>query len=183
MLKTKTAMWALGLSLLLPGAALAKRGAEEPPPMNPDDHEHLQVTQDVKVVFHATEDVWKKGTPQSLWYIHKLVTKGYPNMGVPAEELDFKLVVHDTPVYWFFTDEAWPKAKGLNGAAPLDHNPHKELIQELLDAGVDIEVCAVTLKSKGYTQDMLLPGIKVTPAGVPRVVDLQLQGYAYLKLQ
>lgn len=29
----------------------------------------------------------------------------------------------------------------------------------------------------------LLPGIKVTPAGVLRVIDLQLQGFAYLELQ
>ena len=76
-----------------------------------------------------------------------------------------------------------PVEEGKDGAAPQDHNPHKELIQQLLDAGVDIEVCAVTLKNKGWTREMLLPGIKVTPAGVPRVIDLQLQGFAYLKLQ
>tara|TARA_B100001989_G_scaffold160029_1_gene114698 strand:- start:46 stop:588 length:543 start_codon:yes stop_codon:yes gene_type:complete len=171
----------LATTLVLPSAALAKKG--DKPAYNPDDQEHLQITEDVRVVFHATADVWKKGTPQSLWYVHKLVTTGYPNLGVSADQLDFKLVAHDQPVYWFFTDEAWAKAKGKDGAAPQDHNPHKELIQQLLDAGVDIEVCAVTLKNKGWTREMLLPGIKVTPAGVPRVIDLQLQGFAYLKLQ
>lgn len=180
MTRTLTTL-ALTLALMAPATALARKDAA--PEYDPDDTEHLQVTEDVRVVFHATADVWKKGTPQSLWYLHKLVTQGYPSLGVPTEALDFKLVAHDKPVYWFFNDEAWAKAKGKAGAAPQDHNPHKELIQALLDAGVDIEVCAVTLKNKGWSKDMLLPGIKVTPAGVPRVLDLQLQGFAYLKLQ
>lgn len=158
--------------------------AGKPAPLDPDDPTTLQVTDDVKVVFHATQDVWKKGVPQTLFYVDRLVHIAYPEkLGVPAEELDFKIIAHDTPVYWFLDDEGWKQSKKKGAMAVKGHNPHKELIQGLLDAGVDIEVCAVTMEQHGYTEDMLLPGVQVTPAGLPRVIDLQLMGYQRLDLQ
>ena len=42
---------------------------------------------------------------------------------------------------------------------------------------------AVTLQQHGYTPQMLLPGVKVTPAGLPRVIDLQLMGYQRLSME
>lgn len=166
--------------LVLPTAALAKK----PAALDPDDPTELQVQEDIKVVFHATHDVWKKGTPKTLWYLDRLVHKAYPEkLGVPATELDFKVVAHDAPVYWFLDDAGWSSSTKRHAVAPQDHNPHKDLIAGLIEAGVDIEVCEVTLKSHGYTRDMLLPGIKVAPAGLPRVIDLQLMGYTRLVLE
>ncbi len=151
---------------------------------NADDPATLQVKEDVKVVFHATEDVWKKGVPQTLFYVDRLVHTAYPEkLGVPADQLDFKIVAHDAPVYWFLNDDGWKKSKKKGQMAVQDHNPFKELVQGLVDAGVDIEVCAVTMEQHGYTADMLLPGIQITPAGLPRVIDLQLMGYQRLDLE
>lgn len=166
--------------LALPATAMAKK----PAPLDPDQPDTLQITEDIRVLFHVSHDSWKKGAPKTLWYLDRLVNKAYPEkLGVPVEELDFKVVVHDQPAYWFLNDAGWKKAKGKNHAAPRDHNPHKELIQGLIDAGVDIEVCAVTLKSKGWSEDDLLPGIQTTVAGVPRAVDLQLMGYTRMILE
>lgn len=166
--------------LALPTVALAKK----PPAYDADAPNELQITEEIKVVFHVTHDVWKKGAPKTLWYLDRLVNTAYPEKyGVPQENLDFKLLAHDQPVYWFLNDEGWKKAKGKDHAAVTDHNPHKELIQGLIDAGVDIEVCEVTLKSKGWSKDDLLPGVKTTKAGVPRLIDLQLMGYTRMTLE
>ena len=164
---------------LLPAAALAKKPASPPAPAaTADDPAALQVREGVRVVFHANRDTWKKGLPQAFFYLDRLVHTAYPEKhGVPASALDFKLVVHDTPVYWFLTDEAWTASKHKGAAVVQDHNPNKELVAKLLAAGVDIEVCAQTMQQHGYTKEMLLPGVQVTPAGLPRLIDLQLMGF------
>jgi intracellular sulfur oxidation DsrE/DsrF family protein len=170
--------------LALPNAALAAKPTAAPPALNPDDPSSIQVRDDIKVVFHVTEDVWKKGTPETLFYVDRLVQIAYPEkLGVPTENLDFKVVAHDTPVYWFLNDAAWKASKHKSGAVPQDHNPVKDLIAGLLSAGVDIEVCAHTMEQQGYTPEMLLPGIKIAPAGLPRVIDLQLMGYERISLE
>lgn len=165
--------------LVLPTTALAKK-----PAMNADDPTQLQVTEDIKVVFHATQDAWKKGVPRTLWYVNRLVKTAYPEkLGVPVDQLDFKVVAHDQPVYWFLNDDGWKKSKQKNHTVAQDQNPNKELIAGLIEAGVDIEVCENTMQKNGYTKEMLLPGVKVAPAGLPRVIDLQLMGYTRMVLE
>lgn len=167
-------------ALVVPSVGFAKK----PAPLNADDPTSIQISTDIKVVFHATQDVWKKGVPQTLFYVDRLVHLAYPEkLGIPVDELDFKVVAHDAPVYWFLDDDGWKGSKQKNAVVPRDHNPHKELIQGILDAGVTIEVCGATMAAQGYTEDMLLPGIQVAPAGLPRVIDLQLMGYQRLSLQ
>lgn len=168
--------------LALPTSALAREPADTPQ-LNPDDASTLQVRTEVRVVFHATADAWKKGLPETLFYVDRLV-RAYPGkLGVPVTELDFKIVAHDAPVYWFLNDAGWKTSKKKGAAVVADHNPHKDVVARVIAAGVDIEVCEVTLRQHGYTPDMLLPGIKVTPAGLPRVIDLQLMGYQRLALE
>ena len=87
------------------------------------------------------------------------------------------------PVAWFFHDEAWAMVKGLDPAARTDLNPARPIVERLVAAGVDLEVCGVTLAAKGWTADMLLPGVRVTPAALPRVIDLHRMGYVTLDLE
>lgn len=169
---------------LIPFTAFAKPAPAPAPAYNPDDPSTLQVRKDIKVVFHVTEDTWKKGVPETLFYVDRAVHIAYPQkFAVPAEALDFKVVVHDAPVYWFLGDAAWKASKHKSGAVPQEANPVKGLIAGLIAAGVDLEVCAVTMEAQGITPDMLLPGVKIAPAGLPRVIDLQLMGYERISLE
>jgi intracellular sulfur oxidation DsrE/DsrF family protein len=173
---------ALAILLVLPTLAFAKK--QEAPLQNPDDPSALQVRENIKVVYHATKDTWKKGVPQTLYYVDRVVRVAYPDkMGVPTSALDFKIVAHDTPVYWFLNDAGWKASKHKGASVPQDHNPNKELVASLIAAGVDIEVCGHTMEQQGYTAEMLLPGVKVAPAGLPRVIDLQMMGYQRMSLE
>ena len=175
---------ALMLLLALPSAALAAKKPEAAPATNPDDPSTLQVREGIKVVFHVTKDSWKKGQPMTLWYVDRLVSKAYPEkLGVPASALDFKILAHDAPVYWFLNDAGWKASKHKSAAVPQDHNPNAALIASLIQNGVDIEVCASTMEQHGYTPEMLLPGVKIAPAGLPRLIDLQMMGYERLNLE
>ena len=72
----------------------------------------------------------------------------------------------------------------LDGTAYVEdeeRNPNRALIDELMNMGVALEVCDQTVKSHGWTKDDILPGVKVVPNAHPRIVDLELQGYAYIR--
>ena len=54
------------------------------------------------------------------------------------------------------------------------------MISTLLKSGVRLEICGTTMKKNGWTKDDLLPGVVVVPGAFARIVDLQLQGFAYV---
>ena len=58
-------------------------------------------------------------------------------------------------------------------------NPNTAIIRELLERGVEIDMCRQTMEKYGWLDEELLPGIRLVPGAYSRLIDLQLQGYAY----
>jgi intracellular sulfur oxidation DsrE/DsrF family protein len=73
-------------------------------------------------------------------------------------------------------DPAYRMATGKSG-----ENPNKKIVDELLDAGVKLELCKSTMQSHGWTEEDVLPGVKIVVGAYPRIIDLQLRGYAYIR--
>ena len=63
----------------------------------------------------------------------------------------------------------------------MDENPNKEIIQELNNLGVSIELCAQTMRQNGWMPQDLLPEVEIVVGAYPRLIDLQLQGHAYIR--
>lgn len=59
--------------------------------------------------------------------------------------------------------------------------PHLDNMVALISRGVRFEVCANALKKFEVTLECLVEGCTVVPAGVVALVDLQRQGFAYIK--
>lgn len=138
----------------------------------------LHVTQDVKVVYGIEGDRARQGVGEGLFFVQRLV-QNYENQGITPEDRSVVVVVYGEAAYWLLNDTAW-SAANLTGALAGASNPHVELVAELLKNGVHIEVCGSTLKQKGWTREDLLPGVVVVPGAIARLVDLQLQGFAYI---
>ena len=62
-------------------------------------------------------------------------------------------------------------------------NPNIVILEEILKSGVQIEICEDTMRQRGITAAELLPGVKMVVGAFPRLIDLQLQGYAYIKFE
>jgi uncharacterized protein len=63
-------------------------------------------------------------------------------------------------------------------------NPNIEyasLVSALKARGVKFEVCEITLKNRGLKKDQFIMDTDFTPSGVVRLVELQSQGFAYIK--
>ncbi len=63
----------------------------------------------------------------------------------------------------------------------LREAPEAGRIGDLLARGVIVAVCANTLRGTGTSEDQLLPGVTVVPAGVGELVRRQRDGWAYLR--
>ena len=49
--------------------------------------------------------------------------------------------------------------------------------------GVKLELCEITREAVRLPREKLIPGVVLVPSGVVRIVELQHQGFAYLKVE
>jgi accessory colonization factor AcfC len=140
---------------------------------SPSDASRLRIESNIAIVCRVDEDEWKEGVGAGLLSIRRLI-EHYESIGVPASELHISAVVHGRAGYWLLKDGPYQAVK-----KDSSENPNKALIRELDDLGVSIELCAETMAEHGWTKEDVLPEVTVVVGACPRVVDLQLQGYAY----
>lgn len=55
------------------------------------------------------------------------------------------------------------------------------LVQQTLDAGVDIMVCETAMAAHHFTHEDMLPNLKFVPVGALEVIQKQRAGYFYLR--
>jgi len=56
-------------------------------------------------------------------------------------------------------------------------NPYKGLVNELMNEGVQLELCGATAKGNHWGNANLLPGVKVNTNAMVRVTELEQKGY------
>ena len=49
--------------------------------------------------------------------------------------------------------------------------------------GVKLELCEITREAVHLPREKIIPGVALVPSGVVRIVELQHQGFAYLKVE
>ncbi len=65
-----------------------------------------------------------------------------------------------------------------------DKSGQAERVRSLLAQDVQFSACGVTMKSiakQTGKEPILLPGVKTVDAGVPRIMELQEQGWSYIR--
>ncbi|UCE61569.1 MAG: substrate-binding domain-containing protein [Phycisphaerales bacterium] len=132
---------------------------------------------DIAFVCPIQEDKWdeESGVGVGLAGLKRVVEE-YKAIGIKVEELHVSAVVHGAAAYWLLKDDPYREARG--GAE--GGNPNSAIIRELIENGVSVEMCGLTMKERGWTKKDLLPDVKVVPAFYPRVIDLELQGYGLI---
>ena len=141
----------------------------------PNDSSPLTVNNDIAIVCRIDSDDCKNGVGLGLGHVRGLV-QAYKSLGTPPTELHIKAVIHGPAGYWLLKDQAYSAFSG-KGAG----NPNKAIVRELNQLGVSIELCGATMKEQGWTENDVLRGVKIVPNAYPRIVDLELQGYAYIR--
>lgn len=62
-----------------------------------------------------------------------------------------------------------------------NESPVRARISSLLAIGIDILACQATMDSLHRTSADLIPGVRITPNGIPAIVELQAAGWYYVR--
>jgi len=135
----------------------------------------LTVRNDIAIVCRIDKDKREGEVGAGLAMIRKLVEE-YHSLGTPAHEVHISAVIHGDAAYWMLNDAAYSRVK------PTERfNPNKAIVEELAALGVSLELCMESMKTHGWNAEDVLAGVKIVPNAYPRIVDLELQGYAYIR--
>lgn len=136
----------------------------------------LEYTKDLKIVWEVDTDEMEGGIGAGLKYPEMQFNR-YEMFGVTKDDHKVCVIVHGKAGKFLVNDEIYKKVtKGT------DPNPNKDQVAKLISQGFSVELCAVTMQVNGWTADDLLPGVTVIEVGAyPRLIDLQYQGYKYIK--
>jgi len=90
--------------------------------------------------------------------------------GIPASQLKVALIVHGTAARNLLTDKAFRDRYKVD-------NPNRELVADLLEAGVEVIMCGQSSRTRGLPKEDLIPGIKIALSAMTANLQLQNQGY------
>lgn len=170
-LSTFACLAAVALAAILPG----RLHAADPLPKDDRPVVGLKHEGPIKVVYQITSADMKDGVNEGLFYLRK-VHQLYKEAGVDPSRLDIKAVFHDDASPHVLTDEAWDKHQKTTGG-----NPNTAIIEELTALGIDIELCNTRRLSMKWEKSAVHSDVILVSGAYPRLTDLQLLGYAYIK--
>lgn len=93
--------------------------------------------------------------------------------GVPDDQVQVAAVFHGPAYAALLTDEAY--AERHDGK----ENPTRDLVRELLDAGVPLVLCGQTAGGRGVTQEDLVPGAQIALSAMTALNVFLSQGYQF----
>ncbi|HEY8067923.1 MAG TPA: DsrE family protein [Burkholderiales bacterium] len=70
----------------------------------------------------------------------------------------------------------------MKGAKDKNGNKYEDLVEQLVQRGVQFDVCEITLRNRKLTKDQFISYATFVPSGVAEITRLQQrEGFAYLK--
>ncbi len=94
----------------------------------------------------------------------------HAHAGILAEDMEISLVVHGSAGKDLLGREGFRARQGVD-------NPNYDMIQQLIEAGVEVVLCGQTQVHRGLRRGQLAPGVKVALSAMTALVALQSRGY------
>jgi intracellular sulfur oxidation DsrE/DsrF family protein len=70
----------------------------------------------------------------------------------------------------------------MKGAKDKNGNPFDVAVEQLVNEGVQFDVCEITLRNRKLKREQFIPDVVYVPSGVAEITRLQArEGYAYLR--
>lgn len=102
----------------------------------------LQHKKEIKVVYDINQNDMTAGIGKGLYYVRGLI-EAYKTQKIPLKQVHISIVLYGAAGYWLLNDESYQTFT----ANPFDENPNKKVISELLEYGVSVELCHVTMQA------------------------------------
>jgi len=125
-----------------------------------------------KVVFNVDRLATSGDMPVALGHL-LLLTNDLRESGGKGQVI---AIFHTDAGHVTLNDKAYNAERGVTTG-----NPYKAIVAELVQRGVQVELCGATAKAHNWVNADLLPGIKVNTDAMARLTQLMQEGYAQLK--
>jgi intracellular sulfur oxidation DsrE/DsrF family protein len=130
----------------------------------------------VRIVYDVQDDEWESYVGKGLARVRELV-EDYQALGIPQSQVNVVVILHGGASYWALKDETYGAFTKKEAG-----NPNSGLINDLVASGVSVELCAQAMKHHGWARMDILPGVRIVSGVCARVVELEQQGYVYMRL-
>ncbi len=94
--------------------------------------------------------------------------------GVPVSQLKAVLVVHNRASKDIANNTAYNARYGMD-------NPNLSMVEELMEAGVEIIFCGQSSNSRGFAKEDLIPGVQLSLSAMTALIHFQNAGYRLIK--
>jgi intracellular sulfur oxidation DsrE/DsrF family protein len=85
------------------------------------------------------------------------------------------MIFHGDAAYLILNDETYNSNRHV-----ATGNPYKGLLNQLMEKGVQLELCGATAKGNHWGNTNLLPGVKVNVNAMVRLTQLEQEGYTLI---
>jgi intracellular sulfur oxidation DsrE/DsrF family protein len=136
---------------------------------------HIDIPVNLKkanVVFNMNQVDFSGDVPTGIKYMQLLATR-FKETGTQGRIIG---IFHGHAAYLIVNDRAY-NAYRLESTG----NPYKTFIVSLVEQGVQIEACGISMKNNGWSNEDLLPGVKVNAGAIGRLIQLVQEGYVQIK--
>jgi intracellular sulfur oxidation DsrE/DsrF family protein len=136
---------------------------------------HIDIPVNLKkgnVVFNMGQVDFSGDVPTGIKYMQLLAAR-FKETGTQGRIIG---IFHGHAAYLIVNDKAY-NAYRLTETG----NPYKKLIITLMEQGIHIEACAVSMRNNGWSNDDLLLGVKVNAGAIGRLVQLVQGGFVQIQ--
>ncbi len=130
------------------------------------------VLEKANVAFNMDHLAFDGDVPVGIKYMHLLANR-YKETGTKGRIIG---IFHGEAAYMTLNDKAYNAYRKISTG-----NPYKDLLAMLMKQGVQVEECAVSMKSHAWGNEDLLPGVKVNTGAVARLIQLTQEGYVQIQ--
>jgi intracellular sulfur oxidation DsrE/DsrF family protein len=123
---------------------------------------------EVKVVFSIASLSFEGDLPASLFHL-QLIMNDVSNWKAKSQVV---AVFHTNAGHATLHDQAYNPDRNI-----ATGNPYKKLVTDLIERGVQVELCGATAKVHGWRNADLIPGIKINTDATARTTQLVQEGF------
>jgi intracellular sulfur oxidation DsrE/DsrF family protein len=130
---------------------------------------------DIPVKLEEVKNVWsiaslsfENDLPTSIFHL-QLIVNDIANWKAKSQ---VALVFHTNAGHPTLHDQAYNADRNI-----ATGNPYRKLITDLMERGVQVELCGATAKAHGWGNEDVIPGIKINTDAMARLTQLVQEGF------
>lgn len=132
------------------------------------------ISSTLKVIFDVSQTADNKETINRYIETAARFLNMHADLGMEPDQLKVAMTIHGAAWHDILNNEAYKQRFGLP-------NPNAGLIDELVEAGVDVILCGQTMQFREIKPEEKLPGVKVALSAMTALLQYQNMNYKFIK--